>query len=358
MIECPRCGFAQPKDQYCASCGLNIDQFLARPKSIWLKLLQNPNLHLSLIGILVALVIGWIFYTQRGLVGHEMSHLLDLPVSSKDAGSPDDRNDAQKQASTLAARETREADPASPPTTPSANSAASSANTGATANAAPGATPPSEAGGTSDPSVSPSAAGTAGAPAANSGGSAEKKTKIEVSFYEIPREALTQALAAGGHERAGEGNGGRAFYFSQGAKIAETLSGQGQALGETKSAGVNTGAQIITETPQAGSEAFQFLFQLDVTKQEATTLSVRWENNLILPQGSEPATGPPQLAESGLSGTTAFAPSGALVLVIEPSNRAPNEQYYGKSGQGPWTIFLSQEFRGGLTEWVALVQLK
>lgn len=345
MIECPRCGFAQPKDQYCASCGLNIDQFLARPKSIWLKLLQNPNLHLSLIGILVALVIGWIFYTQRGLVGHEMSHLLDLPVSSKDAGSPDERNEAQKQASALAARETREADPASMPL-PTA------------ANAPPGATPTSQAGGPGDSSVSPSAAGTAGAPATNVGTSAEKKNKIEVSFYEIPREALNQALAAGGHERAGEGNGGRAFYFSQGAKIAETLSGQGQVLGETKSAGLNTGAQIITETPQTGSEAFQFLFQLDVTKQEAATLSVRWENNLILPQGSEPATGPPQLAESGLSGTTAFAPSGALVLVIEPSNRAPNEQYYGKSGQGPWTIFLSQEFRGGLTEWVALVQLK
>lgn len=340
MIECPRCGFAQPKDQYCASCGLNIDQFLARPKSIWLKVLQNPNLHLSLIGILVALVIGWIFYTQRGLVRHEMSQLLDLPVSSKNAGSPDERSDDQKQAAALAAREAREADQAPPPT-PGTNPAAA-------ANFAPVAGSTPEAGGPSDSSAEP---------AANQG-TGVAKTKIEVSFLEIPREALSQALAAGGHERAGEGNGGRAYYFSQGSKIIETLSAQGQTLGEAKSAGLNTGAQIITETPQAGSEAFQFLFQLDVTKQEGANLSVRWENNLILPQGSEPPAGPPQLAESGLSGTTALTPGGVLVLVIEPSNRAPNEQYYGKSGQGPWTIFLSQEFRSGITDWVALVQLK
>lgn len=32
MQKCPRCGFLQPKDHYCAECGLNIDEY--RPKGL------------------------------------------------------------------------------------------------------------------------------------------------------------------------------------------------------------------------------------------------------------------------------------------------------------------------------------
>src|SRR5665213_2534728 len=90
MMDCPRCGFAQPKDRYCASCGLDIDNFTAKPKPLLVRLLQNPNVHLGLIGILVFLIVGYIFYSQRGLVSRQVSALFDgTPVASRDAG---DRN--------------------------------------------------------------------------------------------------------------------------------------------------------------------------------------------------------------------------------------------------------------------------
>ena len=58
MIECPKCGFAQPRDRYCASCGVDMEHLLAVPDPLWVRILQNPTLHLSLIGMLIALVVG------------------------------------------------------------------------------------------------------------------------------------------------------------------------------------------------------------------------------------------------------------------------------------------------------------
>ena len=86
-MECPRCGFAQPKDRYCASCGLDVEHFVAKPKPLLSRIVQNPNFHLSLIGLLVALVVAYIFYAQREVVTREVGNLLKgSPVRSRDAG--------------------------------------------------------------------------------------------------------------------------------------------------------------------------------------------------------------------------------------------------------------------------------
>src|SRR4051812_20670348 len=86
MMECPRCGFSQPKDRYCASCGLDVDAFNSKPKPFFVRLIQNPNLHLSLIVALLVLVVGYIFYLQRGVVTKGMDALFNgTPLSSRDS---------------------------------------------------------------------------------------------------------------------------------------------------------------------------------------------------------------------------------------------------------------------------------
>lgn len=62
LIECPKCGFSQPKDQYCASCGVDIENFRlkAKPKT---QLYANP---LLLISVACAIVfLGTLFVIQR-----------------------------------------------------------------------------------------------------------------------------------------------------------------------------------------------------------------------------------------------------------------------------------------------------
>ena len=56
LINCPRCNFSQPKDQYCASCGVNIDLFIPVRISLRNRLFSN-NLFQAFIVILLALCI-------------------------------------------------------------------------------------------------------------------------------------------------------------------------------------------------------------------------------------------------------------------------------------------------------------
>ena len=50
---------------------------------------QDPNVHLSLIGILIVVVIGYIIYLQRGVVTRQMGALFNgTPLQSRDAGEP------------------------------------------------------------------------------------------------------------------------------------------------------------------------------------------------------------------------------------------------------------------------------
>jgi hypothetical protein len=51
-MDCPRCGFQQPQDEYCAQCGINISQALSRR--------QRKNL-LALLATFLALVVAGLY---------------------------------------------------------------------------------------------------------------------------------------------------------------------------------------------------------------------------------------------------------------------------------------------------------
>src|SRR4051794_27615155 len=88
MMECPRCGFTQPKDQYCAKCGLDGDAYAAKPKPFVGRVLQNPNLHLPLIFALIAVTVGYIIFSQASIVTRQVGRFFGTPISSRDAGEP------------------------------------------------------------------------------------------------------------------------------------------------------------------------------------------------------------------------------------------------------------------------------
>ncbi len=53
LINCPRCGFQQPKDQYCAQCGVDIESFRPEKKSWILSATKNPLLQLGALFVVV-----------------------------------------------------------------------------------------------------------------------------------------------------------------------------------------------------------------------------------------------------------------------------------------------------------------
>ncbi len=344
MMECPRCGFAQPKDQFCASCGLDVDQYIAKPKPLLIRILQNSNLHLSLIAVAVVSIIGFIIYTQSTVVSRQLGNLLDLPLSSRDAADPDDSPapSPARQARGRGGQETAEdADESEVAQTASMAGAAE----------APEATEPSGGG---------AAAGASKIPT-----DAVKLTssqKFELMHWEVPKEALANLLALA--EKVGDGTGGRAYYYPTGQKIREEIQNVGRRLSQGRSIAVQAGEAVTVETPPTTTEAFQIGLFFQLSKVADKELSLKWESSLILPQPESPqeaastTPGFRATAEASLNGTATLTSSGLFVIVLDPPNRAPREEYLARAGEGPWAVFTSPEFRAGLTDWVVLASIR
>lgn len=62
LINCPRCGFSQPKDQYCASCGINMETFVPQKVSLIKRLLSSTLLQVFLV---VGITLGVSYYALK-----------------------------------------------------------------------------------------------------------------------------------------------------------------------------------------------------------------------------------------------------------------------------------------------------
>ena len=62
LINCPKCGYSQPQDTYCASCGVDIVKFSARHKPAKLPFWKNPS---ALIGIAAVMGIFSIWFFRH-----------------------------------------------------------------------------------------------------------------------------------------------------------------------------------------------------------------------------------------------------------------------------------------------------
>jgi len=316
MMDCPRCGFNQPKDRFCASCGLDVDQFQAKPTALWLRILQNPNFHLSLIGLLLVVVAGYIFYSRSEMLGREVDDLLrSTPLSSRDSRdtSEEDSTDAPVQAAAFAAgTDAQTADDLAETATLQSVAATETAKVAA----------------------------------------APKVQKIEVGAWEVPRDTLSALIVDA--ERLIEASEGRAYYWAQGAKVSEALQAAARHLALNRTMASQAQAQAIIETPASAGEGFHFGFMSEVTKADGKHIAIRWQGNWIL----TPAADNVPIAQASMSGAAAMGPQSLVMIVLEPTTRNVREDLLLRAGEGPWSIFASEDFRSGATDWVILLQPK
>lgn len=61
LINCPRCGFQQPQDQYCAQCGVDMENYKPSTPPAWKRLLGNPLVQLSAL-VVVAGAVGAVLF--------------------------------------------------------------------------------------------------------------------------------------------------------------------------------------------------------------------------------------------------------------------------------------------------------
>ncbi len=88
LINCPRCGFQQPKDQYCAQCGVDMDAFKPVVPPLWKRVFGNHLVQLGLL-LLIASLVG-VTLVNRGIQGiADRSSRSTLQISQSEAPSYD-----------------------------------------------------------------------------------------------------------------------------------------------------------------------------------------------------------------------------------------------------------------------------
>lgn len=88
MIHCPRCGFAQPNDQYCAQCGVNMLAFKPRQKSFLKKLADNVAFQIIAL-VLVAVVAGtYLFRSTNSASFSKKTERIFSKTNYKTASQP------------------------------------------------------------------------------------------------------------------------------------------------------------------------------------------------------------------------------------------------------------------------------
>ncbi len=65
LVNCPKCGFSQPQDKYCAKCGVDMESFQPTQVSLVGRIFLHPALHISLIVVLVVVAVGYIKAKNR-----------------------------------------------------------------------------------------------------------------------------------------------------------------------------------------------------------------------------------------------------------------------------------------------------
>jgi ribosomal protein L32 len=76
MQTCPKCGFSQPKDRYCANCGLDIETYKPAPAPIYQRLQKNTRLHMALAALLIIVIAGYIYQLEKERI---LAHLKNAP---------------------------------------------------------------------------------------------------------------------------------------------------------------------------------------------------------------------------------------------------------------------------------------
>lgn len=65
LVSCPRCGFSQPKDQYCAQCGVDMQSFKQKKQPALNRIFNSASVQIGILLIIAILIGQFIFRHQE-----------------------------------------------------------------------------------------------------------------------------------------------------------------------------------------------------------------------------------------------------------------------------------------------------
>lgn len=194
IVECPKCGFSQPKDAYCAKCGVNMSSFQSAPLPLVTRLFANPILHITVISFLV--VAGTLYiirHQKKQEITRRMEYLRGGPVYTDASGSSGPSTslaDDHEAQSTSTAASSQVPPPPPPPSAPP------QAGSGAPAGAGqPPVQSPGVAGFINGQRAMATVAAAAGEGNERSKANPAKEIKLKVHYLLVSKNNLNRFLA-------------------------------------------------------------------------------------------------------------------------------------------------------------------
>ncbi len=311
-MECPRCGFSQPKDKYCANCGVDVEAYEKKPSHIALRILNNSTLHLTVIFAVIFATLFYLVVSQRELIQQEVGRIFDgIPLLSHSAEDDEEVALATPEVEAL----TAEAPPQEDETLESEASI-----------------------------IEPDPANR------NSQTNAISSTpRVQIRYLEVSKENIQALIASGRVVR--ELENWRIIYIPSSpsvqslARAARPLPGSvQQALPPRGELELISGD--IDPDPNRSFLNFSMIWRIPD--------QVEW--SLITQLRSPDTQGPGQLILREHEGRLRWSPEGALVLIFDPIGRIPTLRDADFS-RSPLQILQSADFQSGLSDLIIWVEV-
>ncbi len=355
MIDCPKCGFNQPRDQYCARCGVDMIAFKPAAKPFAQRLLGSTLFQVSALILVIGVVFTIARHHNRRLIADRISSIENANTQVISQRSQDEANKAELSSESTAAATgaTANAAPAQPEASADPSAQPASVQTSSSSSSLVGAegAPPAPGAATDEAAKASTSAG---------GAAARAPTTVRIVFAEVQRSLLQELIASADPRSSG----------SQGPIYAGVVPNLQTKLKNAQSSGLlnllDSNSRMVRTAQNAEfyggqrDEAGQFLgFMVDVTPQQLddneAQLQVRVWRYLrevdANPQVSEFALPLPELMSIPSGG-------GAFIAGALPRRTlSESERRYYDSIKVLRTLN-SEEFRSGATDLIIIVEPK
>lgn len=314
-MECPRCGFSQPDDRFCANCGLNVASYLARPKPLTKKILSHPLTYL-----VAAIAIGYGLVTwvkmnpnsgaPKGIAVESAAPVAVTKSASESTSARRELLPEQVQTKNLALNAEAEKS-----------------------------------------AVDTSAVATAGATTASQIPSAKDEIKpinqINIQFFEVAHEAF---LNLSNEAKAVDHNGWKTLVVSS-EKLTPLLN-QGRRLpgGKNMNASPSSGSQLQFSLG-AGEVPLGLFFDLSVVKNEAGHVDLEFSGQIDLKHDATSETHSKSEFSQSLNSTQALIVSGWLP-------KKSLSETYPNLNQTPLMAIQSPDYIEGQSDAILVIDLK
>lgn len=317
MVECPRCGFIQPDDRYCANCGLDSLAYTPKPTPLYLKILKNIVFQLSLAVIAVVVFIALLYKRQDRAVETQLTEVQ------------------ARVAAALPSTAEEEKEPAKP--TPERATPAVPVTLEATSFESPKA----EVNETESASALPKEA---------------KASKLQIDFYDLPIEPTTGLIESEGKLIIGSPTY-RIYALGLTPRLTALLeSGHKLPGGQTARMKLNDSIHLNFATqPERlqAAEPASLIFDLTPTAREPDAWTILLNGQMSLPaQGGEPPTRLRADGEVLVTNDTAIMLLG--FMPHRPINRAEHPFYLNS----PMAIMTRDSFTESSSEFAMILKTK